>query len=317
MEKIKTFEEILNSGNININEFENYRLEQIETVKLKTKKASKIIIFVCILMCFISIFILGFIGIPIIIFISVMLIFTLRNVYRGKFVEKVQVGIINKMLKSLDKSFEYKPNEFIPETIFKESNFAFNFNHYIGEDYFHGNFHDIPLQISQLSVSRFRNNNKGSICFLDGILLISEFKQPFSGRTTILPDSLQKKFSSFFGQRNYTSSTIKNDIELKFQNIEFDKNFRVFTNNAVETKKIISGNLINYLLELNTNSMEGIYFSFSGKNIYLGLNNRCNIFQIDINNEINKEILKKYYSEILLLLNYILNINSFIEENIA
>jgi len=315
---MKTFEEILNSGLINITELENYRLEQKEIGNQKIKKLIPFYIAGFVLLSIILTLFGLIILIPVLLFIEVMILLTIRNISNSKFIETFQESVIKKIMQSFDNSFEYKPNEWIPEQEFKASNFMPNCDSYRGEDYFFGKFENISLQISQISSSKKMTSSR-TLCFFEGIFITAEFKQPFEGRTTIIPEELVKKIDSI-SRNMYQSPNIKNDIRLNFNdvNVEFEKNFGVFTNNADEAiNKIIKGNLINYLLELNKKSERGVFFSFSGQKIYIGFNNSSNIFQIDIKNQVNEENLKKYYSEIILILNNILTIYSILEENTA
>ena len=315
---MKTFEEILNSGAININELENYRLEQIAVVNEKTKKTAIRISIGSSIICLISIFIVGFIGIPIIIFIAVMAIFTSKNFYKSNFEKTVHESIIKKMLQSIDKSFDYKPDEWIPEEEFSASNFLPKSSNYRGQDYFYGTFENIPVKISQISASK--SFQQRVICYLEGIFITVEFKQNFAGRTTVIPQKIAKEMTNALGKNMYQSRDIRDDFRLTFYDVdaEFEKNFGTFTTNPDEAKnKILKPNLRNYLNQLAKQSERSVYFSFSGQKFFIGLNNSADIFKISINNQINEENIKKYYIEILTILNYIENIYSFIEENLS
>jgi len=314
---MKTFEEILNSGVINIAEFENYRIEQKKTGEKKTKKLLPYFIAGFILLSIIFTLLGLIILIPVLLIVGIIVLLTMRNINYGNFVETFQEGIIKKIMHSFDSSFEYKPYEWIPEHEFKASNFMPNCDSYRGEDYFYGKYENIPIQISQISCAKKMTTSR-TLCYFEGIFITAEFKQPFEGRTTILPDELVKHMNDNLGLKMYQNPNIRNDVRVRFDDVEFNKNLGVFTNNADEAKnRIIKGNLINYLLELNKMSKRGVYFSCSEQKFYLGLNNSSNIFQIDIKNQINEENLKKYYSEILSILNNIRTIYSILEENTA
>ncbi len=118
-------------------------------------------------------------------------------------------------------------------------------------------------------------------------------------------------------KEEYRSSNIIEDAKIQFNDIEFNKNFRVFSNNFEESKKIIAVNLMNFLLELKKKSPEGVSFSLSGQKFNIGLNNSKNLFKLDIKNQINEQNLKIYYDEIFSCLEIVVNIFSCIEQNLS
>jgi hypothetical protein len=310
---MKSFEEVLNSGLINLNEIENYRQEQIliEKTKLRNGLIISGSVFVTIVIIALILEIIPLIAFAFFVDLIAFLVWW-ANV-KKQYVSSIKENLIRELIKSIDENFGYQPNAFIPKDVFKLSNFAKGFNSYTGEDYFFGRIDDIPLEFSQLVVQQKSKNS--SVTLFNGVFIAVDFKQPFEGRTVVVPDTMEKTFGAL--GRLFQNLTIFRDTLIKINDVDFERHFAVYSNNEVEAHKTISGSLLNYLMQLRSESPSGVFFSYNLQKFYLGLFNRQDLFKVDIKNPITENIVSSYYDEIVNNLNIVLNIYSYLEENIV
>jgi len=310
---MKSFDEILSSGVLNLSEIENFRQEQEKIEKAKQKKGliiSGIILFITCLIAFAS----GLFPLLIIVLIVGIIAYLIwwGNV-KNKYIVAIKENLIQKLIKSIDESFGYQPNAMIPKDVFKESNLIKTFNQYSGEDYFFGRIDDIPIEFSQLLVKQ--KHDKSTVTLFNGTFFVAEFKQHFQGRAAVVPDTMEKTFGAF--GRVFQKITIFRDNLIKINDTEFEKQFAIYSTNEQEANKLLQGNLNNYLLQLKAENPSGVFFAYNKQKFYLGLYSKKDIFKVDINNQIDANILREYYDEIVNSLNIVINIYAYLEENMA
>ncbi len=310
---MKSFEEVLSSGAINLNEIENYRQERISVEKAKKQKALIICGSVFVIILLISIVLKAIALIVVSFFIGLVVFLVWWANVKQQYISSIKENLIQKLIKSIDESFGYQPKAFIPQDVFKLSNFVKGYNSYSGEDYFFGRIDDIPLEFSELTVQHKSKNSTSTL--FRGTFIAVDFKQAFEGRTSVVPDTMEKLFGSL--GRFFQNITFSRDPLIKLNDIEFEKQFAIYSNNEPETHKIISGNLINYLLQLKIESPAGVFFSYNMQKFYIGLFNSMDLFKVDIKDSISENTIKTYYDEIVNNLNIVLNIYAYLEENIV
>lgn len=308
---MKTFEEIINSGQINLKELEDFRLEQIEIEKQKLKRGWLIFGSVIALTSAISLFLNLFPVIVVAFIVGGIWFLVWWSKVKKEYVLAIKEELVKKLIKSIDESFGYQPNSFIPQNVFKESNIVKGFNRYYGEDYFFGKLDDIPIEFSQLNVQK--KHDKSTVTLFNGIFISVGFKHQFQGRAAVVTDTMEKTFGSF--GRFFQNLTLSRDTLLKFDNPDFEKMFAIYSNNENEAKQLISQNFQNYLIQLRQEISGGVFFSYNRDRFYVGLFNRQDIFKVDIKTPVNETTVAIYYNEITYILNIVLSFYSFLEEN--
>jgi len=314
---MKTFDEIITSGELNVEQFEMFRREKIEERKRKSNKGLLIggIIFCIGLIISIityngAFFIIGFV-------VGVITFFIVRGNTRGQFIKAFKAEFLTKLVKTIDQNLEYEPGKSISRENFKKSDFIKNYSRFSGEDYLFGLINNILFEFSEITIEVKRDKSYSTI--FKGPFYIIDTPVEFNSRTSVVPDSLEKFLGGagrFFQKLNFG----KGDL-MQFQNPEFEKEFAIYSGNANEAQQYLNENVINFLLDLK-HQYKSVYFGFSEKKIYLGIDNRDDLFSVNFTSPIDNQILMKYYNELSLHLNLIervfnLLIPSEEESNIA
>ncbi len=309
---MKTFEEVIESGMIDLQQIENNRQEQILLEKAQFKKGLMIaggsVVVVSIFSIATGIFplIIGVLIIALVVFLIWW------QSVKKKYITSTKISVVEKVIKSIDESFVYQPTKFIPKATFKLSGFEKNYNSYTGEDYFYGIINSIPLEFSELTVQSKSKNS--TVTVFRGTFMAIEFIRNFAGRTTVVPDKMEKALGSF--GRVLQNLTFFRDALVKINHPDFEKNFAIYSTNEAEAQQILSGSLANYLLELQSKTERGIYFSVNGNKFYLGLFNNKDIFHVDIKTPINEATIRQYYEDTVFNINMAVNVFYYLEENL-
>jgi hypothetical protein len=294
---------------VNINEFERFRLEQLAEKKRKSYRAALIIFPINIILSGLLVLLdfdmVAFFVLPA---IGVFLFFVYRDMLGKKYFENFKESLLKKLFELSAPEFQYFPNSCVADTLFVESGFVKRYSKYSGEDLFQGIINEIPVEFSEITVSVKSGRAKrklgiGKIVF-KGVFYAFSWNKTFSGVTQILPDKMEKLFGGLgtLFQKMNTSALLGDgrDSLVKFDNKDFEKEYAVYSDNEMEARSIISEPLMIFLLELKKNTNAKVYFSFVGNKVFLGINDNKDILKVgNINESVTENgFLQKYFNEI-------------------
>jgi len=311
---IKNFNEILASGELDINGLENYRLEELAKLKEELKKI-KLIIGGIALVLLILIITLRLWVLFILIFGGGIVFLGIKNHKKNKILIEIKNGLIKKLVTTANNTFDYQPTKKIPDSLFKKSKIIKSYSTYSGEDFFSGNINNIPIQFSEITL--VVKSDKSSKIVFKGPFFVVEFPQNFVGDTTVVHDYVEKSMGGFGRALQKMNLSRINYNLIRFDNQLFEEYFAVYTKNEAEARKILSNNLCNLLIsEKEKLGKSGkVYFAFNENKIYLGLDNRRDIFPVSVDFPISENSLRGHYNEFVNYINLVLTFYSMIEEN--
>jgi hypothetical protein len=294
---------------ININEFERFRLEQLAEKKRKSYRAALIIFPINIILSGLLVLLdfdtVAFFVLPA---VGVFLFFVYRDMLGKKYFENFKENLLKKLFELSAPEFQYFPNSCVADTLFIESGFVNEYSEYSGEDLFQGIINEIPVEFSEITVSfksytDRRKLRKGKTVF-KGVFYAFSWNKTFSGVTQILPDKMEKLFGGLgtLVQKMNSSALLGDgrDSLVKFDNKDFEKEYAVYSDNEMEARSIISEPLMIFLLDLKKNTNAKVYFSFVGNKVFLGIHNNKDILKVgNINESVTENgFLQKYFNEI-------------------
>lgn len=289
---MKTFDEVINANIINVSEFETLRQEKQQERKKRSLIGAGVGAGIFILFLIISIvsyngffLITGFV-------ISIIVFFIVRGNKRVQFIREFKQNLLKSMISAISSDIEYHPYKHVPREKFKKAQFIKSYSSYNGEDYFVGMYNNIISEFSEITVQQ--RSDKSTVTVFKGAFYVIEFPRAFAGRTSIVPDNLEK----FLGGagRFFQKLNIFRDNLMKFDNEQFEKEFAIYSSNENETIKVLNPALVQFLLD-QKQKYKNVYFGYSETNIYLGLDNRNDLFQVDFNRVIDRDLLSRYYNE--------------------
>jgi hypothetical protein len=294
---------------ININEFERFRLEQLAEKKRKSYRAALIIFPINIILSgLLVLFDFDTVAFFVLPAVGVFLFFVYREMLEKKYFENFKENLLKKLFELSAPEFQYFPNSCVADTLFIESGFVNEYSEYSGEDLFQGIINEIPVEFSEITVSfksytDRRKLRKGKTVF-KGVFYAFSWNKTFSGVTQILPDKMEKLFGGLgtLVQKMNSSALLGDgrDSLVKFDNKDFEKEYAVYSDNEMEARSIISEPLMIFLLDLKKNTNAKVYFSFVGNKVFLGIHNNKDILKVgNINESVTENgFLLKYFNEI-------------------
>jgi len=198
--------------------------------------------------------------------------------YTGEFKNK----IIEPLIHSIDSNLSYLSEMHISQEQFNKSELFTKLPDKInGNDYVSGEIDGVKIEFSDLHAQIRHKNSKGNESWetmFKGLFIVSEFNKNFKGKTVILPDTAQSTFGDLIGNW-LQSNNFGRDELVKMDNIEFEKEFVVYSTDQIEARYILSHSLMKRLLIFKQKSQYPVYISFIGESIYMAIYYSKDLFE--------------------------------------
>ncbi|MBX3042474.1 MAG: DUF3137 domain-containing protein [Candidatus Kapabacteria bacterium] len=238
-------------------------------------------------------------------------IFMKQKKVRADFVIKFKNKIISSIVKFFDVSLSYYPEKFIPLNEFASSGLIDRrIERYYGDDYVEGKIGQTAFRFSEVHafVEEGSDDKKRYVEVFGGIFFIGDFNKNFKGRTYVLPDKIEKTFGRF---AKFFQSLSKSRGQLvKLEDIEFEKEFAVYSDDQIEARYILSTSLMQRILEFKRKAGSDIMMAFKESCIYMAIPIKGNLFEPKIFGKlVSEDTLRKYYADLNIAISSIEDLN--------
>ncbi len=178
------------------------------------------------------------------------------NAYAGRLIAAIVQGI--------EPSIQHSNKEYILMSDFVNSHlYPEKIDCYDGRDLLQGRLGSTDFELSKVHAqytTTDRNFRTDYHTIFEGIFMRADFHKHFSGQTFVLTDTLEKKgewMSNLFqGDSNYYGRLIR------MENVDFEKEFMVYTSDEVEARYILSPDMLERILALKKKLNCDIQLSF-------------------------------------------------------
>lgn len=230
----------------------------------------------------------------VVIMILLATIFTIIGT-NASFSKKIETHIKNTYNKEIitflleDEKFSYSPESYIPQQTFKNSKlYREVFDDFNGEDLL---IIDIKakrgdnyakLKTSDLNVTETHTDSEGNrktYTIFRGVFFEIEFK---------------KSFKCQFSINTKIDSSLKN---INLEGLEFEKNFKVYADDQIETRMILTLTFMKRLLDLKEIFKKSFKMSLKENKIYIGVPSR-NLFNISKTKNFSFETVEQLYDDL-------------------
>ncbi len=193
--------------------------------------------------------------------------------------------VIAKMVKFIDESLFYSPNNRISQSEYHQSKlFLSGVDRYSGDDLVSGTLEKTSISFSEVhseyktttTDSKGRTRTQWHTIFR-GIFFIGDFNKNFNGETIVLPDTAENIFGSLGAM--FQKMNISRDQLVKLEDPEFEKHFCVYGNDQVEARYILSPKLMQRIVELKKKSGKKIHLSFVHSKVFIAISIGKNLFE--------------------------------------
>ncbi|MBN2664145.1 MAG: DUF3137 domain-containing protein [Bacteroidales bacterium] len=309
---LKSFEELSQDG-LNYQEFETIRQE----AHAKSKKGLMIggiiggtLVVVGIILFAVSNPAIGFFTI----FIGAIIFGIYYAIVNSKAKKQVKEKVLGDLLKSIDPTFNYSKGdrEFVPN--FRKAGFVKSTSAVHVDDVFIGQINGLQFSLGELKVTRQQGKNKH----------ITVYQGPFAftttsanyGFTSIIPDTMEKSLGGIgkLLQKADISRLNQKNIRID-EDPDFERTFAVWTKDETTTRQILNPEFRSYLTGLAT--LSRTYIGWRDNNIYFGMDNRRDLFNLKLKNVISQSTVRQFYDDFAQYYNILENIISFVTTGIG
>lgn len=244
-------------------------------------------------------------------------------IIRSNTLRKFKIGFKNKVISAIVSNVSlglyYDARLEISREAFRSSGLFTTYPHrYSGEDLIGGRYGKTDFKLSEVHAEerRQRRTKNGTqtyyVTIFKGLFLIADFHKHFRGRTFVLPDNSEGIFGTWLSKKLQSFSGGRGEL-VYLEDPEFEKHFKVYSNDQVEARYILSTSLMEDILHLRKRFGTSIRLSFLRSNVYLAIPTSRDFLEPNIKEDLTQpETLTRLYSEVRLLLKLIddLNLNT-------
>lgn len=199
--------------------------------------------------------------------------------YRLNFKNK----IVQKITAFVDKNLVYSPDGYVSREEFTNSGIFQKYsNRYNGEDHFKGKLGKTAIEFSEIVGKHVTSTGTGSTrkehqsLIFKGIFFVADFNKNFKGHTIVLPDTAERMLGKF-GQSLQTMSS-RGEL-IKLEDLEFEKEFCVYSDDQVEARYILSTSLMKRIVDFKRKWNTKVYLSFRHSKVYIAIKMDKNLFE--------------------------------------
>ena len=276
---------------------ERYRIENVKDIK---KKLLAVIPCICFLV------IGSFSHIPFLIFLLCLpVLFFIGGAYQS-FIKmsshlkrQFKIKIMPELLKFLFADFEYIANQRIAKSVIEKSMI---FSKHIaiaeGEDFMRFKLGETTIMFCETTA--YSNSEK---IIFQGIFISASFNKNFSSKTFVLPVT----FSTYF--QSIKRRLLDNFQMVKLEDVEFDKEFIVFSTDQIGARYVLTTSLMNRLLDYKRKIKKKISFSFVDNRLYCAIPNYLNLFEPALFEPFDFDLIKKSYNPLKIYTDIVEDLN--------
>jgi hypothetical protein len=220
--------------------------------------------------------------------------------YRGGF----KMIILRKMVAFVGPGLDYLPQQGISKELFTAAGlFKQGIDRYSCEDMIQGKIDKTQLMFSEVHAEYKTTSGSGKNrhtewhTIFKGIFFIADFNKNFHGRTVVLPDTAEKLFGTF-GQTLQSWSSSYGQL-VKLEDVEFEKEFVVYSTDQVEARYILSPALMERILHFQRKLQTKIYLSFLGSKVFGAIAIEKNLFEPKVfSSVLDFDVIAEYYAQL-------------------
>lgn len=204
-----------------------------------------------------------------------------KSIYNTSFKE----AVIKKMMVGIDDRLNYQPalniglKDYLFSQIFKK-----RVDRHNGEDLVEATIDKTKIKFSELHTehkttttnSKGRRQTHWSTIF-KGVFFIVDFNKTFNQFTVVLPDYNQQMFGDLF--KSFQLGKRGNATLVNMDHPEFEKMFKVYSEDAIEAHYLLTPNLMERIIKLKEKFDNDVYLSFNKSKLHVAISNNLNLFE--------------------------------------
>ncbi|HIN38915.1 MAG TPA: DUF3137 domain-containing protein [Flavobacteriales bacterium] len=224
--------------------------------------------------------------------------FVLSRKKHNSLKKRFKIDVIGVIISFIEESLSYDPKGKIAAKDYKKSKlFTKDYDRYKGDDHVIGKLGATQIEFSELHTQYETKDKDGKSSWntiFKGIFFIADFNKNFKGETFIQPDLAERIFG-FIGSSLQGLNKSKGDL-VKMENVEFEKEFVVYSSDQVEARYILSPKLLQRIIDFKNKTGNKMHVSFINSKMYIGISLRKNLFEVSyFKSLLKKEPIEEFY----------------------
>ncbi|MCC5945945.1 MAG: DUF3137 domain-containing protein [Bernardetiaceae bacterium] len=194
-----------------------------------------------------------------------------------------KVLVVSEIVSFVNPKTAYDPDDFIIFDIFEESRlFAYQPDHYSGDDMVQGYVGTIPFQFSELDVRHVFGEDKDqrSEIIFKGIFCAATLHISFKTPILILPNKLSKHFGILGEEMQRYNPNLGEFVTIRFPG--FNDEFVVYAEDPIQARRELSADLLDIILRFERETQGALSLSFLGNQVFIALDFGRDIFTFDM-----------------------------------
>lgn len=190
--------------------------------------------------------------------------------------------IIEELIKVINPNWSYDHENHINENRVMVSNI---FNHseidrFKGDDYFEGEVQGHQFQASEIKIEKriYTNKKRKYVTIFQGMFIEIKLNQKTKAETYIFSDITEKLIGKWLGDMVQSINFGRGEL-VKLENPEFEKHFRVHSDDQVQARVLITPLFMEKLLKLNTKLKVPFHMAHHGDCLYVAINYRNELLE--------------------------------------
>lgn len=234
--------------------------------------------------------------------------FTLAIKILKKSVANFKPDVIKPLLKFIEPNLHYMPESGISSDVFSASSLFTEYpDRYHAEDMISGKrgktevqFCEVHAEYKSSLATQLLTDTKEYHTFFKGIFFVADFNKNFKGTTLVVPDTAEKRFGKLVGNCLQKVAGFNRPGELtKLENQNFEDSFVVYSDDQIESRYILTPDLMRRITELSYFLPSPPYISFVNSKIHIALSSNDDLFESRIFSKVADIYLLSEYCQIL------------------
>jgi len=192
---------------------------------------------------------------------------------------------------------QYHPFSGLMELDVYQTEFLKRADRFHSEDLLQGQLEEVDFASSdvRLEERHVQHTKNGTrvyyVPYFVGRVFMFTFNKPFEGHLQVLESG------SPLSGRNFK--------KVELESIDFNKKFRTFSTNELSAFYVLTPDIMEAINELEKRNPGRIGLSFTGKNLYIAINNNRDTFEIQLFRRIDKQMMDGFKRDLMVIKDFI------------
>ena len=208
----------------------------------------------------------------------------------NKLSNRFKTEVLTDLIASFVDDGVFHPHQGLPISTVYATEFLKRADRYHTEDYLSGSIDGVRFESSdvKLEEKHVEHTKNGTRTYYEtyflGRIFVFDFNKSFDGYLQVLERGRP------ISKKRYS--------KIKLESVQFNKKFKTFTTNDHSAFYVLTPHFMEALMMFEQNNKGNISFSFIDSNLFIGINNFRDTFELKMFKELNMESFKEFEKEI-------------------